>query len=162
VANCSDSVIFSAELSPHRSLSARGLRNVFIFVSALAFLHIVFYVVTGAWIVLLFWGLDFLVLYCAFLLNNRAAKAREYVEDTPQRIEVRKLLPSGEQRSMVFNPFWTEFRVDRRGAFGIEHMHLAERDYAIELGAFLNPDDRESFAKALNAALIRAKRYYWH
>lgn len=157
-----DSVIFAAELLPHRSLSAFGLRNLFLFVGALAALHLLFFIVAGTWIVLLFWGVDFLLLYAAFWFNNRSAKAREYIEVTMQRIEVRKMMPSGEQRSTRFNPFWTEFRVDRRGEFGIERMLLKDRGKVAELGSFLNPDDRESFAKALSAALLRAKGQYWH
>lgn len=157
-----ETVIFSAELLPHRSLSAFGLRNLLLFVGVLASLHVLFFVVTGTWIVMIFWGVDFLLLYAAFWFNNRSAKAREYVEVTSERIELRQLLPSGEQHSMRFNPFWTEFKVHRRGEFGIERMVLKDHRNSAELGAFLNPDDRESFAKAMSSAVIRAKRQYWH
>lgn len=156
----SERVIFAAELFPHRSLSRSATNKLFLFFAALALIHFLFFVVVGAWIVFIFWGVDFLLLLIAFWLNNRAALVREYVEVRPDLILVRKLAPSGRKSLKEFSPFYTQFHVDRRGDFGIERMVLQDMTYSIELGTFLNPDDRESFARAFAVALARAKRNY--
>ncbi len=49
----------------------------FAITGAVCAVHAAFFMATGAWPIGLFFGLDFLLLYGAFLLNYRAARARE-------------------------------------------------------------------------------------
>jgi uncharacterized membrane protein len=153
-----DEPVFAAQLVPHRSLGRKGFRVLLLLTGMVCFVYGVFFVVTGAWLVGVFFGLDFLLLYGAFKLNYRAARRREEVTIWRTRLSVRKYAPSGRMEEHVFNPFWTRFRVRRHGEFGILTMHISGQGQVTDVGSFLNPDDRESFAKAFKGALARVRR----
>lgn len=152
-----DEPIFRAQLTPHRSLGRQGfLFLMAILVAGWALTGIVF-LTLGAWPVFGFFGLDVLLLYLAFRANYRAARIREEVSVSRTALNVRKVAPSGRSISHQFNPFWTRFAVSRHDQIGITSMTIESRDQRVSIGSFLNPDDRESFAKALSGALAQAK-----
>ena len=108
----------------------------------------------------MFFGADFLILFGAFWLNNRAAKAKEIVSLSRTNISIRKINPSGKETEHVFNPFWARFLVSRKAKIGITAMHVRGNGRETDVGAFLPLDDRERFASALSGALARVKRGY--
>ena len=108
-----DRPVFSAELHPYRSLGRNGHRIFFVIAGALSFAHMAVFLLSGAWPIVLFFGVDFLILFGAFWLNNRAAKAREIVSLSRTNISIRKISPSGRETEHVFNPFWARFLVSR-------------------------------------------------
>ena len=150
--------IFHVRLTPHRSLGPKGFRilmGVFIAIwlaTGAVFLSL------GAWPIFGFFGLDVLLVFLAFRLNYHAGRAHEEVELSPLHLAIRKHAPSGKQSEHRFNPFWAKFDVKRHEFAGIARMSVAGEGRAVTLGGFLNPADRESFAKAFGAALGRAKR----
>ncbi len=150
--------IFAAELVPYRSLGKRGFRILLMITGAVCAVHAVFFMATGAWPIGLFFGLDFLLLYGAFWLNYRSAKAREEVFVSRTDLAIRKFTPSGHVTEHRYNPFWARFFVKRHDEFGILSMQVLGQGQRTEIGSFLNPDDRESFAKAFKRALATAKQ----
>lgn len=153
-----DRPIFLAELVPHRSLGRTGFRVVLALSALVLIGYGLFFMVSGAWPVGLFLGLDFLLLYGAFRLNYRAAKAREEVEVSRTNLSIRKFAPSGKMVEHRFNPFWAKFHVRRHEEFGILSMAVAGQGRSTDVGGFLNPDDRESFARAFRSALATVKQ----
>lgn len=153
-----DRPVFSAELFPHRSLGRKGFR-VLLAIAAFGFFpNALWFAAHGAWPIALYCGLAFVALYIAFRLSYRSARVREHVSVSRLSVSVRKITPSGQMSETHFNPFWTRFAVDRHEEFGITGMRLLSRDERLEIGAFLNPDDRESFAAALKQALATVKQ----
>ncbi|MCM2290776.1 DUF2244 domain-containing protein [Allorhizobium sp. BGMRC 0089] len=152
-----DPPIFMAELVPYRSLGRKGFRILLALSAAVLLFYGGFFFVTGAWPIGFFFGLDFIGLYLAFRLNYRAAKAREEVSVSRTLVSVRKFSPSGRMTEWRWNPFWAKFFVRRHAEFGILSMRLHGEGKSTEIGAFLNPDDRESFAKAFRQALSTVK-----
>jgi len=150
--------IFAAELVPYRSLGPKGYRILFAITGTVCAVHAVFFLATGAWPIGLFFGLDFILLYGAFWLNYRAARAREEVEVSRTSLSIRKFAPSGRMTEHRFNPFWAKFFVRRDEEIGIVSMAVSGEGRRTDVGSFLNPDDRESFAKAFKGALATAKR----
>ncbi|MGA8397610.1 MAG: DUF2244 domain-containing protein, partial [Pseudolabrys sp.] len=71
--------IFSATLTPHRSLNRVGFLILMLLFGSVSFITGILFLVVGAWPVLGFFGLDVLLLYWAFRLNYRHAKAYEQV-----------------------------------------------------------------------------------
>ena len=71
--------LFSAIITPHRSLSARGFLLVMALVGGMSFIGGMFFFLMGAWPVIGFLGLDVLLVYWAFRANYRAAAAFEEV-----------------------------------------------------------------------------------
>ena len=155
-----DLPVFSAELHPYRSLGRNGHRIFFVIAGVLTLAHMAVFLLSGAWPVMLFFGLDFGILIGAFWLNNRAARAREVVSLSRTNISVRKISPSGKETEHVFNPFWARFLVSRKPEIGITAMHVSGNGQQTAVGTFLPLDDRERFASAFSGALARVKRGY--
>jgi uncharacterized membrane protein len=152
-----DDVIFSATLVPYRSLGRRGFLLLMSAICGLWVLSGVYFWLHGAWPVLGFGGLDILALYVAFKLNYRAARAYEEVSVSRAEIVIRKVAPSGRALEFRFNPQWVRLEVEEAEDEGIVRIALRARDRRIGVGAFLNPDDRRSFARAFGAALSAAR-----
>jgi uncharacterized membrane protein len=122
------------------------------FITGVAFL------LMGAWPVFGFFGLDVLLLYLAFRVNYRRAAAYEQVTVTPTELKVRKVSHRGRVREWVLNPLWVRLEKVAHEEFGIERLFLVSRGRQLAVANFLGPDEKASFAKALSAALIEARR----
>ena len=155
-----DLPVFSAELHPYRSLGRNGHRIFFLIAGALSVAHMAVFMISGAWPVVMFFGADFLILFGAFWLNNRAARAKEIVSLSRTNISIRKITPSGRETEYAFNPFWARFLVSRKAKIGITAMHVRGNGRETDVGTFLPLDDRERFASAFSGALARVKRGY--
>lgn len=156
--NAADTPFFKALLVPYRSLGRRGFYILMgSLVAAWVFVATIFYSL-GAWPIIGFFGLDVLALYVAFRLNYRAANVREEIALSRTSLHIRKVPISGRVEEHRFNPFWARFRVQRGPENDITDMSIETRGLRISLGSFLNPDDRESFARAFGQALATAKR----
>ncbi|MEP0942637.1 MAG: DUF2244 domain-containing protein [Rhizobiaceae bacterium] len=154
----SDPVVFSARLTPYRSLGPQGFKIMFGLVAGFCFLVGMVFLALGLWPVLGFMGLDVLLVYWAFKSNYWSAKAYEDVEVSRQHVFLRKVTPKGLASDHTFPQFGTRFEVDRHDEIGITKMRLANRADSVEFGYFLNPNDRESFASAFQLAMAKAKR----
>jgi uncharacterized membrane protein len=153
-----DQPVFAAELTPYRSLGRKGFHVLLVLTGGICLLYGMFFVVTGAWPIGLFFGLDFLALYVAFKLSYRSGRAREEVSVSRTKLSIRKLSPAGRVVEYCFNPFWARFGVNRHEEFGITSMYVTGEGRWTDIGSFLNPDDRESFAKAFRGALAAVTR----
>ena len=87
--------IFSAVLTPHRSLGHVGFLVLMILFGGVSFISGMVFLLMGAWPVFGYFGLDVLLLYWAFRLNYRQAAAYEQVTVTPTALKVRKVSPGG-------------------------------------------------------------------
>ncbi|RLQ89298.1 DUF2244 domain-containing protein [Notoacmeibacter ruber] len=152
-----ESPIFDAVLTPHRSLGKPGFAILMVAVGVLWLGTGLMFWSMGAWPIFGFFGLDLVILYIAFRLNYRAARAREEITVWRHDIEVRQYAPSGRMARHQFNPFWTRFSVKRKPEIGIIEMALKDRARHLPVGGFLNPDDRSSFAKAFGDAIATAR-----
>lgn len=150
--------IFEAFLTPHRSLGRRGFTVFAIIVGSLLMAHIVIFLIAKAWPVAMFLGADLILIFGAFWLNYRAGREREEIVVSRLELKVSKVSPSGRRKERLFNPIWTKFMVDRKVDIGITDMKLRSKGDDLRIGSFLNPDDRESFARAFGGALATAKR----
>ena len=86
----SEPPLFSAIITPHRSLSRRGFLLVMTLVGGFSFMGGMFFFLLGAWPVVGFLGLDVLLVYWAFRANYRAAAAFEEVTVTPSVLRLRR------------------------------------------------------------------------
>src|SRR5215218_2196550 len=83
--------LFSARLTPHRSLNRTGFLVLMAFLCAVSFVAGVAFLLMGAWPVFGFFGLDVLVIYWAFRVNFRSADATEDIVITPSELRVRRV-----------------------------------------------------------------------
>lgn len=150
--------IFSAVLTPHRSLSPAGFLIFMVILGGLSFITGMVFLLAGAWPVFGFFGLDVLLVYWAFKLNYRAAQAYEQVTVTPSELTLRKVSHHGRVRQWTLNPVWVRLRRDEHEEFGLQQLFLESRGRSLSIGHFLPPEEKESFALALSGALAEAKR----
>jgi uncharacterized membrane protein len=150
--------IFSAVLTPHRSLSGRGFLILMLALGGVSFVAGMVFLLAGAWPVFGFFGLDVLLVYLAFRCNYRAARAYEEVTVRPSELTVRKVSARGEIREWSLNPLWVRLDRARHEHFGLERLSLVSHGRPLPIAACLGAEEKESFAAALAAALGEARR----
>ncbi len=153
-----DDVIFSATLTPHRSLGRRGFLALMALIAFMGFATGLYFWSLGAWPVIGFLGLDLLAVWLAFRLNYGAARAYEEVEVSRTALVIRKVSPHGKAQELRFNPHWVRLEVQAIEDEGVARIVVRMRGQRVPVGALLNPQDRESFARAFGAALAEARR----
>jgi len=150
--------LFSAIITPHRSLSGAGFVIVMVAFGAVSFAAGVFFLMLGAWPVLGFFGLDVVLLYAAFRLNYRQAAAYEEVRVTPSALTMRQVSRRGQVREWTLNPVWARLDRETHEEFGLQKLFLVSHGKRLPIASFLGPREKESFADALAAALGAARR----
>src|SRR6266516_6092723 len=150
--------LFSALLTPHRSLSRTGFMVLMGFISAVSFAAGLAFLLMGAWPVMGFFGLDVLAIYWAFRVNFLRGRASEDISVTPSELRVRRVSHRGHVIEWVLNPLWVQLDQKTHAEFGIEKLYLVSKGRRVSIASFLGPDEKASFAKTLLAALQAARR----
>ncbi|HEY0292545.1 MAG TPA: DUF2244 domain-containing protein [Hansschlegelia sp.] len=152
-----ETLVFQAEITPHRSLGRRGFLIVMLGFGGLsAFVSVPFYLL-GAWPVLGFLGLDVLALWIAFRLSFAQARACEQVALTYVELLVRKITPRGRIAEWRFNPLWVKLETETDEDFGMTRLAIAQRQERLDLAGALSPPERAEFAEAFGSALAAAR-----
>lgn len=150
--------LFQAVLTPHRSLSRGGFLALMLVFGGVSFAAGVAFWIIGAWPVFGFFGLDVALIYWAFQVNFARARAFEEVLVTPSELRLRRVNPRGHAMEWVLNPRWVRLERTEHPEFGVERLALVSHGRALPIAAFLNPEEKASFAQALGAALAAARR----
>jgi uncharacterized membrane protein len=150
--------LFSALLTPHRSLNRTGFLVLMGFLTVVSFAAGLAFWLMGAWPVFGFFGLDVLAVYWAFRVNFARAHATEEITVTASELRVRRVSHRGHAVEYVLNPLWVQLDRKTHAEFGIEKLYLVSRGRRVAIANFLGPDEKASFSKALLAALQAAKR----
>ena len=148
--------LFSALLTPHRSLSPTGFMVLMTAVCIVSFGTGFLFFILGAWPVIGFMGLDVALIYIAFKLNYRSGRLYETVDLRPEALTVTRVQPSGKAQSWSFNPYWV--RLDLQDRIGrASELSIASHGKRLVFASFLSDPERQDFAEALSAALSTAK-----
>jgi uncharacterized membrane protein len=148
--------IFSAVLTPHRSLSPAGFLLFMLVLGGISFATGMVFLLAGAWPVLGFLGLDVLLIYVAFRLNYRSGRLYETVELTPAKLSWTRVHPSGRREQFDCNPYWTRVNL-REWPDGRTDLRLTAQGKELVFARFLTDDERREFATALTGALVDAR-----
>jgi uncharacterized membrane protein len=150
--------IFSAVITPHRSLGRTGFLVLMLAIGGISFIAGMVFLIAGAWPVFGFFGLDVLLVYWTFRANYRAAAAYEQVTVTPSELTVRKVSHRGKVSEWMFNPLWVRLDREAHEEFGLQRLFLVSSGRRLAIAGFLGPHEKESFAHALANALGEARR----
>lgn len=143
-------------LTPHRSLSPAGFTLLMVLFGATCFVTGILFLAIGAWPVLGFFGLDVLLLYVAFRLNYRAARAYEVVELDDGELSVTRVDAEGRSERLALASYWA--RVDlKRHPDGSNELRVGAQGRETIVGRFLSNEDREALWVALREALLAAR-----
>jgi uncharacterized membrane protein len=150
---------FDAVLTPHRSLSPRGFLVMMGLVGIVSFISGMAFLMMGAWPVFGFFGLDAALIYFAFRLNYRAARAYETVQISEGEVRVRKVDARGNVTAWSAPPYWA--RVDLHEEEEAEEntrLSLISHGRAVVVGGFLAPFERKELGEAIRQGLGDARR----
>ena len=150
--------LFSAVLTPHRSLGRTGFIVLMCLIGGISFVAGLVFFIAGAWPVMGFFGLDVLLIYIAFKVSYRTAAAYEQVTMTPSTLTVRKVSHRGKVAEWTLNPVWVRLQREANEEFGIERLFLVSHGRRLPVATFLGPAEKANFANALSAALGEARR----
>jgi uncharacterized membrane protein len=153
-----ESPIFSAVITPHRSLGRAGFLVLMATIGGVSFVAGMVFLIAGFWPIFAFFGLDVLLIYWAFRINYRAAAAYEEVTVTHAELTVCNVNAHGKARQTVLNPLWVRLDKEMHEDFGIGRLFLVSHGRRLPIAAFLGPREKESFALALSNALGEARR----
>lgn len=152
-----ETALFSAVLRPHRSLSRGGFVLLMSVIGVVSFVAGMAFLAIGAWPVLGFFGLDVLLVWLAFHLNYRAARAFETIEIYERELVVTQIAASGRALHHGFNPYWARVSLATLPD-GRTDLRLSSHGRVLSFGRFLTDDERREFADALDVALVQARR----
>jgi uncharacterized membrane protein len=150
--------IFSAVLTPNRSLSPTGFLIFMLVLGGISFAAGIVFLLAGAWPVFGFFGLDVLLVYWAFRVNYRSGRSYEVVTVTSSELTVRKVNHYGRVKQWTLNPLWVRLHRDEHAEFGIERLFLVSHGRKLPIGGCLGAQEKKSFALALSGALAEARR----
>jgi uncharacterized membrane protein len=150
--------LFAAELTPHRSLTPRGMRIVIALVAAFAILPGIIFYALGAWPVVGFMGLDIIAIAFALRTALRREKRHEQLTLWADRLELVATDAKGVVARTRFNPQAIRLVIDRDFNERTTALKLRSAKGETEIGAFLAQDDKSSLAKAFGTALRQARR----
>jgi uncharacterized membrane protein len=153
-----EQILFSAKLTPHRSLSQPGFLILMAVLAVISFAAGMTFLMMGAWPVFGFFGLDVLLVYWAFRVNYRRAQAHEEITVTPLEVRVRRVSHRGDVAEWSYNPMWVQLDIEAHEEFGIERLMLVSRGRRLSIARSLGPDEKKSFSRALRAAIQAARR----
>lgn len=149
--------LFAATLTPNRSLGRRGFRLVIATTAVLASIPGMVFFSLGAWPIVGFLGLDVLAVWWALGASVKDGRRYEQVTLWADQLELRQVSAAGKEQLLRFNPHAVKLVIDRDINERTTALHLRTADRDIEIGGFLSPDDKASFAKVFGTALKRAR-----
>jgi uncharacterized membrane protein len=149
--------LFAAQMTPHRSLGARGGWVVVGLTALLATLPGLVFLSLGAWPIIGFIGLDVLAIAIALYVSLRQGKRREQITVWADQLEWMATDAKGGKTLRRFNPKTVRLLLDRDADEKTLALRLRQGKDELEVGGFLSPDDKSSFAKALGTALRKAR-----
>ena len=156
-----DAVYMDALLTQNRSLSKRGLWVLLGVLAAYNLLLMVFLMAIGAFPVPIFLGLDFVGVLIAFRVSNRRATRAERVHVTAARVQVSQRAHNRPERTIWSSPTaFTRVALERPGE-PEARVRLSLSGRGLNVGDSLSPEERSSFAEALERAIrsARAERH---
>jgi uncharacterized membrane protein len=150
-------VLFDATLRPNPPMSAGALKLVLGVVATVNLVFALNFVLRGAWFVAPFMGVDVLLLAWALNAGRIAAHAFERIRLTPVNLSILHQPARGAAREFALNPYWVRVDMDDPPT-RTSRLVLRSHGRAIQIGTFLPPEERLSFAQALRGALGRARQ----
>lgn len=150
-----EGAMFDAVITPHRSLTRRGFAILMAAIGIVSFATGLAFAFMGAWPVMGFFGIDVALIYWAFRLNFRSARAFEHVRLTRDALTIRRTDPRGRVVEIRMQPYW--LRVSERGGEGAGEIQLSSHGQTFSIGTWLTAEERGDFLAALESALRRLR-----
>jgi uncharacterized membrane protein len=149
-----DRLIFQAVVTPHRSLSRRGVWMVIAAMVTGSMIVTSWMFMLGAWPVIGFNGADLLLASGLMWLNMRAARAREVISLRESSLVVTRTDMFGRRTEFSLDPYWLNVALQER-AGTVPRLLLSVRGRSEEVARALGEAAKRDLAAALTRALHR-------
>ena len=144
--------LFSAVVTPNRSLSHAGFLIVMAIVGGISFVAGMAFLLLGAWPVFGFFGLDVGLVYIAFRHNYRTARGGETLRLAGDAFTVERVGRGGERRLWRFQPFWLRVVLEEQSDRS-NRLMVASHGKSLVIADFLAPAARRELASTISDAL---------
>ena len=151
-----DQVVFEAEVTPHRSLSARGLRLVIGSVCLVSLCTTSMFWYLGAWPIAGFNGGEILLAMVLLRTHARSRKQRELLLLSGQSLRVLRTDAKGRASEHNLAPFWLNVTLQERPG-RVPGLFLSARGQRLEVASALGEPEKRDLAAALMDAIHRLK-----
>ena len=150
----SNSKVWQATLTPHRSLSREGYLTLMALVIAVNLVVAGMFVALGAWPIAGFAGLDVLLVWWAFRVNFADARKLERISITEHELVLDRMSEKHPPQQQRFVRRWVrvELEEDQEREL-IGSLLLVSGRTRVAVGEFLAPEERRTLARALKSAL---------
>ncbi len=146
--------VFEAEVTPYRSLSARGMRLVIGFVCAISLCTTTLFWRLGAWPIAGFNGGEVLLAVVLLRAHARSARAREQLLLSPAACRVVRTDWQGRAREWRLQPAWLRVTLQERPGRA-PGLFLSVRHQRLEVAESLGEHEKRDLAQALSEAVHR-------
>lgn len=157
--NYTEKPVFSALITPQRSIGAKGLKAVLIAYIAASTCAAIPFIAMGLWPVAGFFGVDILALGIAFYINTLQAKSSEEILLMPSELVLRQFSHRGHLKEWHFNPLWIKLQTEHDEDFGLQKIEIFNRNQRITIANELSPEERQNFLNQLQIALGQIKKH---
>lgn len=143
---------FDAVLYPQRSLSQTGFHVIMMAYIAAGAILGGFFWAQGAWPITLLFVPALLLVWGAFKANFRSGRMFETIRISENELLVEEHRANGQVRRWAYNPAWVRVELEEQDE-NHNRLCLMSSGEGIEVGAFLNAQERRDLAAALRKAL---------
>lgn len=149
--------LFTAELTPNRSLSRRSVDRLVALGILLVLLPGLIVLQVDVWFILALVAADLAALGVVLYFALRRSRQREHVTLWRDQLEVLVTNGAGEKTLRRFDPKAVRLLLERDANEKTTAIRLRTDAEQIEIASFLSLDDRSTFARALGTALRKAR-----
>lgn len=149
--------LFAADLTPPRRMHPGGLRLVVGLVVLLAGLPAGVTLGLESWMIAAMMGLTVVAIGVVLFKSFDVGRRREAVTLFADKLEVTSVAANGTQSRLGFEPARVRLVIERDINERATALKLRTAEGDTEIGAFLTPEERSSFAKAFGTALRKAR-----
>jgi len=150
----SNSKVWQATLTPHRSLDRQGFYIVMGLVILVNLVVAGMFVALGAWPIAGFAGLDVMLVWWAFRVNFADARKLERISITEHELVLDRLSEKHPPLQQRFVRRWVRVELEEdRDRELIGSLLLVSGPRRVAVGEFLAPEERKTLASALKSAL---------
>ena len=140
-------------LRPNQSLSWRG-NQFFLFVLAMVCLGVAIpLALMGFWVILPFAGLELAAVACGLYIAARRGQRQEVIDINGDTIQIESGYQQPEKR-WVLTRIWARVILERcTKQWYPSRLLIRSRGHTVEVGSFLNEDERQRLASELSRSL---------
>lgn len=151
-----DDIVFEAEVTPHRSMSTRGLRRVIFFVCAVSLCTTTVFWRLGAWPIAGFNGGEILLVLVLLKAHAKIGRERELLLLTGNALQILRTDKAGRDTESSLSPGWLNVVLQERPGRA-PGLYLAARGQCVEVARALGEPEKRDLAQALTDAVYRLK-----